>query len=105
MGTLAKLTEKFQRQKLAEILAQCSEQQQIFFNERIFPKRLFPNGVPLNKLEMAYDLCERTVMENTKFPERVCMGEQPDKVCVCGKTSIGICPRCGQNMGGKTKCV
>lgn len=24
--------------------------------------------------------------------------EQPDPVCTCGKTSEGICPRCGQNM-------
>lgn len=26
------------------------------------------------------------------------MKEQPDPVCKCGKTSVGICPRCGQNM-------
>jgi hypothetical protein len=24
--------------------------------------------------------------------------EQPDKVCCCGKTSEGICPRCGQKI-------
>lgn len=23
----------------------------------------------------------------------------PDPVCVCGKTSEGLCPRCGQDMG------
>ena len=26
---------------------------------------------------------------------------QPDPVCTCGKTSEGICPRCGNNMEGK----
>lgn len=24
--------------------------------------------------------------------------EQPDPVCVCGKTSEGVCRRCGQDM-------
>jgi hypothetical protein len=28
------------------------------------------------------------------------MYEQPDPVCTCGKTSEGVCPRCGQDMGG-----
>jgi len=27
------------------------------------------------------------------------MKDQPDLVCVCGKTIEGVCPRCGQNMG------
>jgi len=26
------------------------------------------------------------------------MNEQPDPVCSCGKTSEGLCPRCGQDM-------
>ena len=24
---------------------------------------------------------------------------QPDPVCHCGRTSEGVCPRCGENMG------
>ena len=29
------------------------------------------------------------------------MSEQPDPVCCCGKTSEGLCPRCGQKMGSE----
>ena len=59
MNTLDRLTEEFQRQKLAEILGQCTPEQQEFFNIRVFP-----NGVPSDKLSSAYDLCERTIQKN-----------------------------------------
>ncbi|MCK9459524.1 MAG: hypothetical protein M0R80_07790 [Proteobacteria bacterium] len=59
MNTLDGLTEEFQRQQLAEILSQCTPEQQEFFNIRVFP-----NGVPADKLSSAYDLCERTIKKN-----------------------------------------
>ena len=31
-------------------------------------------------------------------PEYYEIIDQPDPVCTCGKTSEGICPRCGENM-------
>jgi hypothetical protein len=62
--TLDKLAEEFKRQKLAEILAQCTPEQQKLFHERLFPANLFPNGVPADRLDGAYDLCERTLKKN-----------------------------------------
>lgn len=59
MNTLNEMTEEFQRQQLAEILSQCTPEQQKFFNERAFP-----NGVSANQLAYAYALCERTIKHN-----------------------------------------
>jgi hypothetical protein len=61
MPTLDTKTEEFQRQELANLLAQCTPEQQEFFN-----KRVFPDGVPRDKLVSAYDLCERTLRKNAK---------------------------------------
>jgi hypothetical protein len=61
MATLDIKTEEFQRQQLADILAQCTPEQQKFFNERVFP-----NGVSKDRLASAYDLCERTLRKNVK---------------------------------------
>jgi len=61
MSTLDTKTEEFQRQQLADILAQCTPKQQKFFNERVFP-----GGVPRDSLVMAYDLCERTLKKNER---------------------------------------
>lgn len=60
INSLATKTEYFQRAELASILRQCTEKQQAFFN------RVFPDGVPNNKLSGAYDLCKRTVDKNRK---------------------------------------
>jgi hypothetical protein len=59
MSTLKTLTEKFQREQLAIILAQCTPEQQELFN-----KRIFPNVVRVDQLESAYDLVERTLKKN-----------------------------------------
>ena len=61
MATLDAKTEAFQRQELAEILELCSPEQQKFFHERVFP-----NGVPKDKLVSAYDLCERTLKKSSQ---------------------------------------
>ncbi|MFA5767583.1 MAG: hypothetical protein WC919_06700 [Candidatus Paceibacterota bacterium] len=61
MATLDTKTEEFQRQELAEILELCSPEQRKFFHERVFP-----NGVPKDKLVSAYDLCERTLKKNSQ---------------------------------------
>lgn len=66
MGTLDKLAEQFKRDKLAEILSQCTEKQRDFFNQRVFP-----NGVSADKLDSAYDLCERTIKKNIADPTRL----------------------------------
>ena len=65
MNTLKRLTEEFQREHLAQILAKCSPAQQEFFH------RLYPNGVPADKLTHAYDQCERTVKKNEADPSRL----------------------------------
>ena len=51
--------------KLAEVLNQCTSSQQALF------ARIYPNGVPANKLVDAYDLCERTLKKNVADPSRV----------------------------------
>jgi hypothetical protein len=60
MTTLENLVEEFKRQKLAEILSQCSVPQQEFF------KKIFGDKVSSDKLYTAYDLCERTIKKNIK---------------------------------------
>jgi hypothetical protein len=47
--------EQFTRGLLQDRLAQCSESQQEFFH------RIYPEGVPTDKLENAIDLCDRTI--------------------------------------------
>jgi hypothetical protein len=59
MSTLKTLTEKFQREQLAIILAQCTPEQQELFNTRVFP-----DIVRTDQLESAYDLVERTLKKN-----------------------------------------
>jgi hypothetical protein len=60
MNTLQIMTEKFQRDKLTEILNQCSPEQQELFH------RIFPNGPRSEQLYTAYDLCERTIEKNLR---------------------------------------
>jgi hypothetical protein len=60
MSTLDIKTEEFQRNELAKLLALCTIEQQKLFRERVFP-----NGVPTDKLVSAYDLCERTLKKNS----------------------------------------
>lgn len=50
--------EEFKRGLLNEALAQCTADQQAFFH------RIFPKGVPEDKLVGAIDLCERTIRKN-----------------------------------------
>lgn len=50
--------ETFKRGLLSEALAQCTAEQQAFFN------RIFPNGVSEDKLVGAIDLCRRTIRKN-----------------------------------------
>jgi hypothetical protein len=57
MNNLIKMTEEFQRQKVKDILAQCTPEQQEKF------RRLFPD-LRADQLVMAYDLCERTIKKN-----------------------------------------
>lgn len=50
--------ETFKRDMLADRLAQCTPAQQAFFH------RLYPKGVPDDKLVNAIDLCDRTIKKN-----------------------------------------
>jgi hypothetical protein len=65
MNTLDKLTDAFKREQLAAQLAKCSQKQQDFF------ARLYPDGVPSEKLSSAYDLVERTIKKNLTDPGRM----------------------------------
>lgn len=58
MSTLKTLTEKFQREQLTIILAQCTPEQRKLFNT------IFPDIVRTDQLESAYDLVERTLKKN-----------------------------------------
>jgi hypothetical protein len=55
---LRELTEKFQRDALTQLLQQCTSDQQEFF------ARIYPKGVPPDKIEAAYGLVERTIRKN-----------------------------------------
>jgi hypothetical protein len=57
--------EEFKRKLLSERLAQCTEKQVAFFN------RIFPDGVPEDKLVSAIDLCDRTIAKNKSDPARL----------------------------------
>jgi hypothetical protein len=61
MAALDLKIEAFQRQELADLLAQCTPKQQEFFN-----KCVFPNGVPKDMLVSAYSLCERTLKKKER---------------------------------------
>lgn len=60
LSTLPILTEQFQREKIDELLAQCTPKQQELF------KRCFPGGIKEYQLGDAYALCERTVRQNKR---------------------------------------
>ncbi len=51
---------EFKRERLQEVLEQCTPKQQEFFGT------IFPNGVPDRSLDSAYDLCMRTIRSNAK---------------------------------------
>lgn len=54
------------RAELRQLLAQCTEEQQAFFH-RIFPVKMFPNGIdslPTQKLKDSIGLCQRTIRKN-----------------------------------------
>jgi len=53
--TLAEKTEIFQRNEIKKLLSKCTEGQQGRFHQ------LFPNGVPIDKLETAHGLIMRTL--------------------------------------------
>lgn len=55
-------TEEFQRSELDALLVQCTADQQALF------RKIYPNGIPADKLEAAYALCERTVKRNHAKP-------------------------------------
>jgi len=57
-----RLTVKFQREKVASLLAQCTSKQQEFFH------KIYPKGVPVSSLANAYDLCARTIKKNEARP-------------------------------------
>jgi len=59
---LQEQTEQFQRDMLAEALAKCLSSQRALFHERVYP-----NGVPADKLTVAYDLVARTLRQNEKL--------------------------------------
>ena len=56
---------------------------------------------PENVFEEAQQLCDKLNQEHSQHVHRfgpLCCDSQPDPVCVCGRTSEGICPRCGQDV-------
>jgi hypothetical protein len=56
--TVKQEVEEFKRSLLNERLSQCTEKQRELFG------RLYPNGVPDDKLEDAINLCNRTIRRN-----------------------------------------
>ena len=56
-GDMEKEVKAFRREQLDKLLSQCSEKEQAFFH------RIFPNGVPEDKLQNAMRLVERTVIK------------------------------------------
>ena len=56
-----KLIEDFKRDLLIERLSECTEPQRRKFD------RIYPNGVPEEKLVSAIDLCDRTIRKNNKI--------------------------------------
>jgi hypothetical protein len=68
MGDLKDMTEAFMREKVQEVLSQCTPEQQEFFH------RMYPTGPTLEQLPNAYDQCKRTIQKN----ERRATPEAPD---------------------------
>lgn len=60
--------ENVMREEVIRLLEQCTEAQRGVF-KRCFPEGLDKLDEP--KLKTAIDLCERTIKQNEKFPERV----------------------------------
>ena len=60
MSILEKM-EKFKADELQKLVNQCTGLQQDLFY------RLYPNGVPEEKLIGAIQLCERTIKNNSKI--------------------------------------
>ena len=54
----SEITETFQRETLANLLAQCTQSQQDLF------KRLYPNGVQQDQLNWAITQCYNTIKKN-----------------------------------------
>ena len=60
MLTTKQETEAFQRNRMQEDLAKCTDEQRELFN------MIWPNGVPLNELDDAWQLVKRTLVVNEK---------------------------------------
>lgn len=60
MTAAEQLVEDFKRNKLAELVAQCTPKQQECYR-KIWPAERFPNGCPSKDLISAMDLCLRTL--------------------------------------------
>jgi len=58
--------EDLMRLRLHERLEKITKDQREFFN------RLFPNGVPKDKIMTAIDLCDRTIAKNEKGRGKPC---------------------------------
>jgi len=52
------VTEQFQRERLAELLAQCTDEQRRIFN------LMYPNGVGRERLPWALTQCNNSVQKN-----------------------------------------
>ena len=55
--------EAFKREKLIELLNQCTEKQQAFF-DRMYGSR---DTIPSGKINWAIEQCERTIANNKKI--------------------------------------
>jgi len=53
--------DKVEDDTLEELLSECTSEQRKFFN------RIYPNGVPRDKMVTAIDICERTIKKNRGF--------------------------------------
>ena len=62
MADWEKQVEKFKRQLLENLLAECTKPQRELF------EKCFPDGVPAEKMQTALGLCERTVKKNRATP-------------------------------------
>jgi hypothetical protein len=63
--SIVELVEAFKRKMLAKRLSWCTKAQQEFFH------KLYPKGVPEDKLISAIDLCERTIKKNIEDKSRL----------------------------------
>lgn len=53
-----RLIQEFARNKLKELLGQCTEEQQAFF------QKMYPKGPSAGQIEHAIDQCYRTILKN-----------------------------------------